>query len=282
MKYLLLLLLTTNIFAQTIHSSISTYYESKKFKNSLQKYDGVTYGLGADIHKGTNAYKVAFEYGDTQTKQPPLSEDLKTQKLFLKYAHRVNQTFAFNINYLTVLDDNIAITDGGNSYALGLTHFAKEKNIVSNFTQYYSSYDDFSALQSDLDIAYTQKFSGVKLKLNAIYKYIKIDEKSTNSFTKNAQDEYHTFGVKLHIHSNGYHFGTVAYFGKRAFAIMDNGFKIQHHAMEFDRTYSVGVGKNISDFVMRFIYVYQRATELPPQNKNVEVETLRLLLNYKF
>jgi len=63
---------------------------------------------------------------------------------------------------------------------------------------------------------------------------------------------------------------------------MDNGFKIQHHAMEFDRTYSVGVGKNISDFVMRFIYVYQRATELPPQNKNVEVETLRLLLNYKF
>ncbi len=63
---------------------------------------------------------------------------------------------------------------------------------------------------------------------------------------------------------------------------MDDGFKIQHHAMEFDRTYAIGVGKNISHFVLRFQYIYQRATELPLNNKNVEIDIMRLVANYKF
>jgi hypothetical protein len=76
--------------------------------------------------------------------------------------------------------------------------------------------------------------------------------------------------------------GAGAYFEKRAFAIMNDGFKIQHHAMEFDRTYAVGVGKSFSNLVLRFQYIYQRATELPIKNKDVSIATSRFICNYKF
>lgn len=65
-----------------------------------------------------------------------------------------------------------------------------------------------------------------------------------------------------------------------------NGFKIQHHAMEFDKTYAVGLGKDIYDYVVRVQYIYQEAQEIGirggPNGKDVEVQNLRLTANYKF
>lgn len=29
---------------------------------------------------------------------------------------------------------------------------------------------------------------------------------------------------------------------------MNDGFKVQHHAMEFDRTYNFGIGKSFKDY----------------------------------
>jgi len=86
----------------------------------------------------------------------------------------------------------------------------------------------------------------------------------------------------LDSHYKTYHFGAGAYFGKRAFAVMNDGFKVQHHAMEFDRTYVVGVGKSIGDFVVRMQYIYQRAKEMPVNNDNVRVQVFRFIANYKF
>jgi len=281
LSFFLFSLCNTNLGAQTIHSSIVTYAESKDFKNSVQKDDGVVYGIGADIHYDNSAYKFTYEYGDTNTKQPPLKEDLRTDKLFLKYSYDFQNNFELNVNYINILNDNIAITDGGQAYGVGVMYHIK-KSINTNFTQYYTEYDDFDVYQSDLTINYKMKIDDIKVKLTSITKYIKLDEKNVNSFTKNAEDDYLTSGIKLHLHYDGYHFGSAVYLGKRVFAIMDDGFKIQHHAMEFDRTYAVGVGKNISDFVLRLQYIYQEATELPAENENVEVSNVRVLLNYKF
>ena len=103
-----------------------------------------------------------------------------------------------------------------------------------------------------------------------------------NSFSKNANNDYLTAGLKVHSHYKDYHFGMGAYFGKRVFSIMKDGFAIQHHAMEFDKTYMVGIGKDISDFVVSLKYVYQEATELPMQNNDVEVNNLIVSLKYNF
>jgi len=63
---------------------------------------------------------------------------------------------------------------------------------------------------------------------------------------------------------------------------MQDGFKVQHHAMEFDRTYAIGARRTFGDFVLRAQYIYQRAEELPISNKDVEVSVFRLITNYKF
>ena len=63
---------------------------------------------------------------------------------------------------------------------------------------------------------------------------------------------------------------------------MNDGFKIQHHAMEIDRTYALGAGKSFSNFVIRVQYIYQRAVELPIENENVELDIVRVVFNYKF
>ncbi|MFT5835771.1 MAG: hypothetical protein ACI9RG_000664 [Sulfurimonas sp.] len=281
MKYILLLLISTYLFSQPLNSSITTYYENKNFNASVQKDDSVVYGVGAAINYENSQYKLTYEYGDTNTKQPPLSEDLKTEKLFLKYGYTFNDTFKANINYINIINDNIAITDNGRAYGAGLTYNIGKK-VSLNCTQFYTDYEDFDVYQSDFKIAFKTNLDSVKLKLSSITKKIKIDEKNVNSFTKNAEDDYLTTGLKVNASYKTYHFGGGVYFGKRAFAIMDDGFKIQHHAMEFDRTYSVGVGKTISDIVLRMQYVYQRATELPASNEDVEAKVIRLLASYKF
>ena len=266
---------------QPVHSSVQTYIESRDFSHSKQKIEGNLYGIGADVHFGNSEVRFAYEYGKTDTKQPPLKKDLKVQKLFLLYNHTLNKQFDVNLNYLSVLDDNIAITDGGNAYGMGVT-YTPTKVWSTNFTQFYTDYNDFDVYQSNLTLDYKMKLGAYKIKLTSENFYINIDEEQKNRFTKNTKKEYFTSAVKLHAHYNDWHFGTVAFFGKRVFAVMNDGFKLQHHAMEFDRTYAVGVGKTIGNAVIRLQYIYQRATELPMQNEDVEVRNIRLLLNYKF
>jgi len=281
MKLLLLLTLTTLLSAQSVHSSLSTYFESKNFKSSIQKEDGVTYGVGADIHHNNSKYKLNYEYGKTDTKKPPLQEDLRTDKIFARYAYMLNPSLEINFNYIDILHDNIALTAGGKTVGLGLTYKVNKK-LSTNFTQFYTKYDDFKTFQSDFRFDYRFQTQNFKNKISSITKYISIDEKNPQSFTKNAKNHYLTTGIKLHSHYKSYHFGAGVYFAKRAFAIMNDGFKIQHHAMEFDRTYALGIGKNISNLILRFQYIYQRATELPRENSNVEVKSLRFIANYKF
>ncbi len=76
--------------------------------------------------------------------------------------------------------------------------------------------------------------------------------------------------------------GAGAFFGKRVFAVMNDGFRVQHHAMEFDKTYMIGVGKHFGDVDLTLKYVYQEATEIPINNDNVKVGNIILQLGYRF
>jgi hypothetical protein len=280
MKYFLLLFLSTYLFAQSVHSSLSSYYEIPSFSGSKQKTDGVVYGIGADIHHQNSEYKFTYEHADTETIQPPLNKNLHIDKLYLRYGYHINSEFALNFNYINILSDNIAITDNGQSFGAGVSYTPNPK-VTLNFTQFYTSFEDFSSNQSDLKATFKTKTDSFKFKFTALAKYIRLKENNPNSFTKNAQDEYFTSALKIHAHYYSYHFGGGIYFGKRAFAVMNDGFKIQHHAMEFNKTYALGVGKSISNFVLRVQYVHQEATELPSENEGVKVNNLRFIVNYK-
>jgi len=286
-KYLLFLTLSSCLFAvETIHSSVHTYVQSKNYTGSKQKEDGTIYGVGADLHYGNAEYKFAYEEGSANTiKSASLTKDLKNQKLFFRYNYIFDEHFSLNLNLASVLKDNIAPTDGGSIGGGGFTYTFNRK-LSFNVTGYFSDYTDFDTIQTDLRIDYKTKFDRVKVKFSSITKYIivDLDDESTASpnYAQNAKSRYKTTGLETHAHYKTYHLGGAVYFGKRAFAIMQDGFKIQHHAMEFDRTYAVGAGKTFGPLVIRGQYIYQRATELPMQNKGVKITILQLIANYKF
>jgi len=272
-----------NVYAvefQTVHSSMHSYIENIKFENSKQKNDGVVFGIGADIHIGASEYKFTYENGNTDTKKPPLNKDLKIDKIFLQYSYKFNDKISTNINYINI-NDNIAITDNGKAYGVGLS-FRANKKLSTNLTQFYVDYKYFDTYQSDLSTDYKIKIENIKLKLSSNIKYIEIEEKQRNAFTKNAKNNYLTYGLKVHSHYNSWHFGMASYFGKRVFAIMNSGFKIQHHAMEFEKTFAVGIGKTFGKTIVRLQHIYQKATELPIQNSDVKVNNTRLIISYKW
>jgi len=63
---------------------------------------------------------------------------------------------------------------------------------------------------------------------------------------------------------------------------MNDGFKIQHHAMEFEETYMFGLGKHFDDVDVSLKYVYQKATEIPIDHDNVKVQNVIMLVGYRF
>lgn len=285
-RYLTLLTLTTYLLAiETIHSSFLAYAEAKNYTDSAQKEDGTAYGLGADIHYGNAEYKLIYEDSSANTVQPPMKEDLENQKVFFRYAYKFDKRFKINLNFAAVLKDNIAPTDGGSIGGGGFT-YTVDKKLAFNITGYFSEYADFDVIQTDIRIDYKTKLDKVKVKFSSVSKYITValDDESTAlpNYAQNANSKYKTTAIEVHAHYNTYHLGGAIYFGKRAFAIMEDGFKVQHHAMEFDRTYAIGAGKTFGPFVVRAQYIYQRATELPMSNEDVVVSTARLITNYKF
>jgi hypothetical protein len=113
-------------------------------------------------------------------------------------------------------------------------------------------------------------------------KYIHLQNKESNNFSKNAKENYFSPGVKLHAQYKGYHFGVGALLGKRIFSVMNNGFKVQHHAMEFKETYMCGIGKHFEWGSVHLKYVYQKASEIPIYNNNVKIQNIILQAGYRF
>ena len=282
MRKILFLLFAIHLYGvetEVVHSSVVGYFESKTYKNSKQKEAGKVYGIGGDIHYFANEFRFVYENGAATTKKPPLDKDLKNEKIFFRYRYTKDR-LSFYGNYLRVLHDNIAITSGGDGYGIGVGY--KIDDIALNFTQYMVMYNDFKTYQSDIKLEYKTNFDAFKVKFTLLDKYISLDDKQANIFTKNAKKSYNTFGIKLHTHYKSYHLGGGAFFGKRVFAIMNDGFKLQHHAMEFSKTYAIGIGKTLKPFIARVQYIYQKAKELPIQNDGVVIKNMRFIFNYKF
>ena len=254
---------------------VDTSVQFLNFSHSIQKKEGKKYTLHLRHNRGSEHYHIAYEKSDTDTFQPPLPHDLEVDKLYLHYAHSFSSGQSLHMHY-AVIEDNLAKeTDGGKIYGVGYRyrHF--------HFTQYLSDYRHFDVYQSDLLYKIYRKFSRGDLRMVFVAKYIHLVDKKSNNFSKNAKSDYFTPGINLHLQKSGF-FGEVgAYFGKRVFAVMQNGFAVQHHAMEFTKSYMVGIGKVFKRYTIQLQYNYLKANELPLNNENVTVGNLTLRFVYR-
>ena len=275
-KYALLLATVVATSAYAGQDKLTLKYEQLDFENSKKKDNGKRKGIGLSHKDGANQYELLYEKTDTKTFQPPLKKDLKVDKYYFKYTRKLADKQALAISYATIDDNIMKETDAGNIYGLGY----KYKNIA--ITQYISDYKNFNVYQTDLNYGYKKEYGALEFHGKLMGKYIHLQERKSNGFSKNAKEDYTTIGAKLHIHYNDYHFGVATFVGDRVFAVMHDGFKVQHHAMAFNKTYKCGIGKHFDWGDIKLQYIYQEATEIPINNKDVKVDNVILEVGYKF
>jgi len=256
-------------------TNLSTRYQMMDFDNSAQKIQGERFGLRLDIKQEQQHFQLDYEKTDTQTIQPPNPADLKIDKYYLRYGRGLSKKTRINMGVM-VIDDSLAPTDGGNIFGVGLRY--KNKGL----SQYYSDYDEFNVYQTDAHYAFKAKINKVNLKTTLLAKYIKLDGKDSNRYSQNAENDYFTAGIKLKTQYKGFNFGANAFLGKRAFAVMQNGFKVQHHAQEISNSYGLCIGKKLGKTDLKLKYAHLKGEELPRKTTNVKTDVLTLEFKYNF
>ena len=264
------------------NSDISVVGGVKDYSNSKTKVDGKYYGVGAS-HKYADS-KVVFGYSkhDTDRENPvtkaPLTA-LEIKKYNLNYSYNVNEKLTMKAGYIKILD-NLAPTDQGKVYGIGAT-YRLSKGFGIGADIYKSDYEQFDVNQYDLSVFKGFKIGDIKAKATVIAKAIKIEGDKYGSYTFKDKD-YFTTGLKLGMSYNGYSAGIGTFLGKRLFTVLGNGQKVQHHAMEQDRTYMLSLGKKFKDFNIALKYSFQNGNELPENRDDVDQKVTSFMIKYRF
>ena len=250
-------------------------YEFLEYDNSKQKEDGRRYGMTLDYQDHAHHFQLYTEHTDTKTK-PVMPKDLSVNKYAFKYQYSLSKAETVSFNYITIDDNLVNEVDNGNIYGIGYQYKAL------SLTQYYSDYKDFNVYQSDVKWGMQKQFSDSTLKGALIGKYIHLQDRKSNRISEKAKQDYFTTGVKIHAKYNDWHAAAVGYVGDRIFTVMNEGLRVQHHAMEFEKSYMFAAGKEFDDFFVNLLYIKQYATEVPIENSGVEVTNITLNISYTF
>jgi len=253
-------------------NNIKINQEFLDFTHSKKKEDGTRYGIEIDHEDRHHHLQFYYERTDTHTK-PIVPKDLAVNKYTVKYQYKRDVASRVSLLYTTIDDNLMEETDGGKIYGIGYDYQGV------GLHQYLSDYPHFNVYQSDL--RYRLQVHGVRGTLEG--KYIHLQDKNSNPFSQNAKPDYATFGVKLHTHYHGIHWGAGAYWGRRIFAVMKEGFGVQHHAMEFKESYTLGVGHHFGKRLSAHLrYSYHEAKEIVSRNDHVKVEAISINGIYRF
>jgi hypothetical protein len=257
------------------NTNIKINYGTLDFENSKKKDNGKRYGIELDHQDHKHHYQFYYEETYTDTTKM-VNKDLQVKKHTLKYQYNISKKNNLSLSYANIDDNLMKETDGGHIYGLGYRY----KTL--SLTQYLSDYKNFDVYQSDLKLGFKKKFNNIEFISAVIGKYIHLNDKNSNNFSKKAKNNYFSLGLKAHAHYKGYHFAAGTYLGKRIFSVMNEGLKVQHHAMEFKESYMLGIGKKIDNLLIHLRYAQHKAKEVPINNDNVKVKNIMLEIEYQF
>jgi len=278
------------IFLTTILSLCTLYAQSeitilsgqKDYNNSRTKVDGDTFRIDASHRYSKSKISLGYQKDDVDREHPMTKlpiDTLHVEKFNLGYDYDVNKELTLKGSYIKILD-NLAPTDQGKVYGLGAS-YKLPKGFGVGVNVYQSDYQRFDVDQYDLTLFKGFKLAEAKGKISIIGKSIHIDGNNYGTYTFRDKD-YFTTGVKLGLNYKGYFGGIGAFFGKRMFTVLDNGTKVQHHAMEQDKTYMLSLGKKFEHLDIFAKYSFQNGKELPENQDDVDQKVISFGLNFKF
>ncbi|WP_072682407.1 hypothetical protein [Arcobacter sp. LA11] len=264
------------------NSSITYGYGIKDYSNSASKINGKIHILDISHEISNHKFSIGYQGDNVDRTVHPISKanrDLDVEKYNAKYIYKANDKIKVKASFIKIID-NLAPTDQGKVYGLGGT-YTITKGFNAAVDIYKSDYKNFDVNQYDFSISKGFKIDNLKLKATIIAKKIDIDGQKYGSYSFKDKD-YFTTGLKLGANYNGYVGGIGAFFGKRVFTVLDGGTKVQHHAMEQNRTYMLKFGKKFKDFDIVAKYSFQNGKELPENRNDVDTKVVSLSLTYKF
>jgi hypothetical protein len=264
------------------NSEISTNYTYKDYDNSKTKTQGKTLDYRF-LHNFENS-QITVNYEDSLTKREneitkAKLTSLEVEKLSMKYLYNISDDLSFKTSFINI-EDNLAPTDNGKIYGLGLIKSIDNSNEIKVDT-YLSDYDDFNVNQYDLTFVKKFKFNDINFMGQTGVKYIDINGSEYGNYT--LKDNYYTsYFLNLNANYNGFIFGLGFMNGDRLFAVQEDGLKVEHHALEQSKTYMVSLGKKFKDIDIISRYIYSNSNELPENRNDVKSQFVSLGLNYKF
>ncbi len=281
MKKILLpfVLLTASLIAK---SEFSTVYTHKDYHNSKTKTDGKTIDYRF-IHDFTNS-EITINYEDSETKREnkltnQKIQSLEIEKISTKYKYKINERANIKVSFLNI-EDNLAVTDNGKVYGIGSSININASQVLKLDT-YLSDYDDFNVNQYDLTLLKKFNINNINFTAQLGSKYININGQKYGNY--NIEDkEYLLFLLGINMSYNGYFSGINFLKGDRLFTVLEDGLKVEHHAMKQKESFVFNIGKKFKNIDIYTRYVYSKGKELPENKDNVSSDFISLGFNYKF
>ena len=264
------------------NSEISTNYTYKDYDNSKTKTNGKT--IDYRFLHNFESSQIVINYEDSLTKREneitkAKLTSLEVEKLSMKYLYHISDELSFKTSFINI-EDNLAPTDDGKIYGLGLIKNMNSSTGIKIDT-YLSDYEDFNVNQYDLTFVKKIKFNDINFMGQTGVKYIDINGSEYGNYT--LKDNYYTsYFLNLNANYNGFIFGLGFMNGDRLFAVQEDGLKVEHHALEQSKTYMVSLGKKFKDIDIISRYIYSNSNELPENRNDVKSQFVSLDLNYKF
>lgn len=265
------------------NSDISVLGGKKDYSNSKTKVDGTLLEIQTTHQYEKNTLSLGVSKDKVKRKNNFGNNanlpTLEVEKYNISYGYKFLDNLDTKISYLKIID-NLSPTDQGKIYGIGATYNIN-KGFGIGIDYYKSDYEQFDVNQYDVSVFKGFQIDEMKLKASIVAKAIDIDGDRYGNYLFKDKD-YFTTGVKLGMNYQGYVAGVGAFFGKRMFAVMDEGRKVQHHAMEQDKTYMISFGKKFKNFDIIAQYSYQNGKELPENQNDVDTKVTSLMFKYKF
>lgn len=278
------ILVTTALLSSYLlaNSEISTYYTYKDYDNSKTKTEGKTLDYRF-LHNFQNS-ELTINYEDSLTKREnELTKikmtSLEIEKLSMKYLYHISNDLSIKTSFINI-EDNLAPTDNGKVYGFGFNKNIDSSNQIKLDT-YLSDYEDFNVNQYDFTFIKKFRFENINFQAQTGIKYIDINGEKYQNYI--LEDNYYmSYFLNLNANYNGFSLGLGVINGDRLFSVQEDGLKVEHHALEQNKTYLVSLGKKFQNIDVITKYIYSNSKELPENRDDVSSKFFTFGLNYKF
>lgn len=278
------ILVTTALLSSYLlaNSEISSYYTYKDYDNSKTKTEGKTLDYRF-LHNFQNS-ELTINYEDSLTKREnELTKikmtSLEIEKLSMKYLYHISNDLSIKTSFINI-EDNLAPTDNGKVYGFGFNKNIDSSNQIKLDT-YLSDYEDFNVNQYDFTFIKKFRFENINFQAQTGIKYIDINGEKYQNYI--LEDNYYmSYFLNLNANYNGFILGLGVINGDRLFSVQEDGLKVEHHALEQNKTYLVSLGKKFQNIDVITKYINSNSKELPENRDDVSSKFFTFGLNYKF